>query len=246
MPHPIVLAVTGASGAVYGLRLLEFLLSTEHQVELVYSDNAKLVAYHELGLDFRDTNKQEFKAMLCEILRQRMGIATATSSPRNSKNDPDGSFLRSQQECNTQTQTNYEFVEDNLRLWDHTDVAASISSGSYKTQGMIIAPASMGTIANIAAGTSNNLVARAADVTLKERRKLVLVARETPLSTIHLRNMLTLSELGAIVLPAAPGFYQHPKTIDDQVDFIIGKTLDAFGIDNQLFHRWANLNSVIA
>ncbi len=240
MPHPIVLAVTGASGAVYGLSLLEFLLGTGHQVELVYSDNAKLVAYHELGLDFRDTNKQEFKTMLCEILRQRMGIATATSSPRNSKNDPDGSFLRSQHECNTQAQTNYE---DNLHIWDHTDVAASISSGSYKTQGMIIAPASMGTIANIAAGTSNNLVARAADVIIKERRKLVLVARETPLSTIHLRNMLTLSELGAIVLPAAPGFYQHPKTIDDQVNFIIGKTLDAFGIDHELFVRWTKLES---
>jgi len=137
----------------------------------------------------------------------------------------------------TQTKSN------NLRLWDHSDIAASISSGSYKTEGMIIAPSSMGTIANIAAGTSNNLIARAADVVIKERRKLILVARETPLSTIHLRNMLTLSEMGAIILPAAPGFYHHPQTITDQVNFILGKTLDAFGIDNDLFTRWLKLNS---
>jgi len=226
MPLPIVLAVTGASGSVYGLRLLSFLLDTGHQVELVYSDNAKLVAYHELGYDFRNTNKQEFKQQLIELIRQRMGIA---SPPTVARNDDARGCAR-----------NDDTIENNLRIWDHSDVAASISSGSYKTQGMIIAPASMGTIANIAAGTSNNLIARAADVIIKERRKLVLVARETPLSTIHLRNMLTLSEMGAVVLPAAPGFYQHPKTIDDQVDFIVGKTLDAFGIEHELFMRWTN------
>jgi 4-hydroxy-3-polyprenylbenzoate decarboxylase len=212
---PIVLGVTGASGAVYGLGLLEFLLANDFQVELVYSDSAKLVAYHELGYDFRNTNKHEFKTMLYRLIHQRKEIASPSAHNDNS-------------------------YENNLRIWDHSDVAASISSGSYKTQGMIIAPASMGTIANIAAGTSNNLIARAADVVLKERRKLVLVARETPLSTIHLRNMLTLSEMGAIVLPAAPGFYQHPKTIEDQVNFVLGKTLDAFGLDHELFTRWMN------
>jgi 4-hydroxy-3-polyprenylbenzoate decarboxylase len=222
MPLPIVLAVTGASGAIYGLGLLEFLLAHDFQVELVYSDSAKLVAYHELGYDFRDLNKQDFKQELMGLLRFARNdsgreIASSPSAPRN-----DNSY------------------ENNLRIWDHSDIAASISSGSYKTQGMIIAPASMGTIANIAVGTSNNLIARAADVVLKERRKLILVARETPLSTIHLRNMLTLSEMGAVVLPAAPGFYQHPKTIEDQVNFVLGKTLDAFGIDHELFTRWTN------
>jgi len=257
MPLPIVLAVTGASGSVYGLRLLSFLLDTGHQVELVYSDNAKLVAYHELGYDFRNTNKQEFKQQLIELIRQRMGIA---SPPTVARNDDKHVIARSEATWRSLhggmgiaspptvarnddargCARNDDTIENNLRIWDHSDVAASISSGSYKTQGMIIAPASMGTIANIAAGTSNNLIARAADVIIKERRKLVLVARETPLSTIHLRNMLTLSEMGAVVLPAAPGFYQHPKTIDDQVDFIVGKTLDAFGIEHELFMRWTN------
>ncbi len=224
---PIVLGVTGASGAVYGLKLLEFLLVHDYQVELVYSDNAKLVAYHELGYDFRNTNKQKFKQQLIGLFRNK-------TDSHNKKGIPS---------CGTEVLRDAQddrCFENNLRIWDHSDVAASVSSGSYKTQGMIIAPASMGTIANIAAGTSNNLIARAADVVLKERRKLILVARETPLSTIHLRNMLTLSEMGAVVLPAAPGFYQHPKTIEDQVNFVLGKTIDAFGLDHDLFTRWTN------
>lgn len=127
---------------------------------------------------------------------------------------------------------------DDFQIWEADNIAASISSGSYKTQGMIIAPASMGTIANIAAGTSNNLIARAADVTLKERRKLILLARETPLSTIHLRNMLSLSEMGAVILPASPGFYHRPNTMQEQINFILGKTLDQFDIENKMFEPW--------
>ena len=137
------------------------------------------------------------------------------------------------QDCITSVHNN-----DSLSLWAADDITASIASGSYKSQGMIIAPCSMGTIANTAAGTSNNLITRAADVCLKERRRLVLVARETPLSSIHLANMLKLSEMGAVVLPAAPGFYQKPQTIDDMVQFVVGKTLDVFKIENNSFNRW--------
>lgn len=200
--YPIVLGITGASGAIYGLTLLKFLLENDYKVDLVLSSNAPKVFQAELKID-SDIDS------LCSFL-------------------------------------NIGNRKSQLKIWDHSNVAASISSGSYKTQGMIIAPCSMGTLGNIAAGTSNNLIARAADVTLKERRKLLLIARETPLNTIHLRNMLTLSEIGAIIMPAAPGFYHNPKTIQDQVNFIVGKALDVFDIDNESFNRWlGNTESIL-
>ena len=118
------------------------------------------------------------------------------------------------------------------------DFTAIVSSGGYRNQGMIIIPCSMKTIAGIASGYSDNLLLRAADVTLKERRPLVLVPRETPLSTIHLRNMLTLSKSGAIILPACPGFYHKPKSVDDIVNHIVGKTLDIFEIEHDLYEKW--------
>ena len=119
-----------------------------------------------------------------------------------------------------------------------SDIGASIASGSFRTEGMIVVPCSMGTVASIAAGISRNLIQRAADVCIKERRKLVIVPRETPLSTIHLENMLKLSRLGVCVLPAMPGFYHFPKTVDDQINFIVTKILDQFGIDTGLIQRW--------
>lgn len=121
---------------------------------------------------------------------------------------------------------------------DIKNIGASIASGTYKTEGMIIVPCSMKTVAGIASGYSDNLLLRAADVVLKERRKLVLVARETPFNTIHLRNMLTLSEMGAIIMPPMQTYYNHPETIDDMVDHITGKILDVFDIEYQKFHRW--------
>ncbi len=119
-----------------------------------------------------------------------------------------------------------------------SDIGASIASGSFRTEGMIVVPCSMGTVASIAAGISRNLIQRAADVCIKERRKLVIVPRETPLSAIHLENMLKLSRLGVCVLPAMPGFYHFPKTVDDQINFIVTKILDQFGIDTGLIQRW--------
>ena len=119
-----------------------------------------------------------------------------------------------------------------------SDIAAPIASGSFRTEGMIVVPCSMGSIASIAGGMSRNLIQRAADVCIKENRKLVVVPRETPLSPIHLENMLKLSRLGVCVLPAMPGFYHFPKNVDDLLNFVVTKILDQFGIDSRLIQRW--------
>jgi 4-hydroxy-3-polyprenylbenzoate decarboxylase len=126
------------------------------------------------------------------------------------------------------------FDRSGVVRYDRNDFSAAISSGSFPTRGMAVIPASMGAIGRIAAGTTLDLISRAADVTLKERRPLVLVPRETPYSRIHLRNMLTLTEAGAIILPASPGFYQHPKTIQDLVNFVVARVLDRLGLDQDL------------
>ena len=119
-----------------------------------------------------------------------------------------------------------------------TDMAAPVSSGSFVTLGMAVVPCSMKTLAAIANGYADNLVARAAEVTLKERRRLVVVPRETPLSLLHLRNMVAVTEAGGVILPPVPGFYHEPKTIDDLLALIVGKVLDQFGIEHDLFRRW--------
>jgi 4-hydroxy-3-polyprenylbenzoate decarboxylase len=125
-----------------------------------------------------------------------------------------------------------------LELFHLRDMAASISSGSFPTSGMVVIPCSMGTLARIAAGVSSTLVERAADVTMKERRPLVLVPRESPLSEVHLENMLRLRRAGVDILPAAPGYYHRPRSIDDLVDFVVARVLDRLGVENQLFRRW--------
>ncbi len=119
-----------------------------------------------------------------------------------------------------------------------SDIAAPIASGSFRTEGMVVVPCSMGSVASIAGGMSRNLIQRAADVCIKENRKLVIVPRETPLSPIHLENMLKLSRLGVCVLPAMPGFYHYPKDVDDLLNFVVTKILDQFGIDTGLIQRW--------
>jgi 4-hydroxy-3-polyprenylbenzoate decarboxylase len=127
--------------------------------------------------------------------------------------------------------------------YKENDMAASISSGSFKTDGMIIIPCSMKTLASIANGYDDNLISRAASVTIKENRKLVIVPRETPLSQIHLSNMLKLARIGVTILPAMPGFYHRPKTVNDLILHIVGKTLDQFEINNEVFKRWENNES---
>ena len=258
---PIVLGITGASGAVYGFSLLKFFLDSAYKVDLVLSDNALKVAKQELGLELEGLGLDNVKQkILSYLFNAEYSIPSATNNQAtqiqtslSSKIEEKKRELQRRKELKTGYKSNLSYNLNNetisntqhlspntyqLNIWSPDNVAASISSGSYKTQGMIIAPCSMGTIANIAAGTSNNLIARAADVTLKERRRLVLLARETPLNTIHLRNMLALSEMGAIVVPAAPGFYHKPQSMQDQIDFVLGKALDVLGIENEMFLRW--------
>jgi len=137
-----------------------------------------------------------------------------------------------------QAETGGSAWKDLVTIFDDRDRGAVPASGSALTTGMVVCPCSMGTLAAISAGTSRSLIERAADVTLKERRTLVLVPRETPLSAIHLENMLRLARAGAVVLPAAPGFYHRPSSIDDLVDFVVGRVLDHLGVGNAVTRRW--------
>ena len=189
--HPVVVAITGASGAPYGVRLLEVLARDRVPVWLIVSNHG------------------------WRLLQDEAGIA-------------DEAALRAATGGNWSTVT---FFPDG-------DRGARPASGSAKSSGMVICPCSMGTVAAIAAGTSRSLVERAADVVLKERRKLVLVPRETPLSLIHLRNLTTVTEAGGVVIPAAPGFYHKPTQIGQLVDFIVQRVLDQLGLDIEIAPRW--------
>jgi 4-hydroxy-3-polyprenylbenzoate decarboxylase len=190
---PIVMAFTGASGAPYGVRLLQQLVVAHRRVSLIVSPH---------GLRLLRTETQ-----LADMAGLRAVVGDAG-------------------------------WDSYVRLHDDTDRGAAPASGSSPSAGMVICPCSMGTIASIAAGTSRSLIERAADVALKERRPLVLVPRETPLSAIHLENMLRLVRAGAVVLPASPGFYNRPSTIDDLVDFVVARVLDHLGVENTLAPRW--------
>lgn len=132
----------------------------------------------------------------------------------------------------------FNSYQGNLTYYPVQDIGAAIASGSFRTQGMVVIPCSMGTLAAIARGASDNLVERAADVMLKEGRQLIVVPRETPLHAVHLENMLSLARMGVRIIPAMPAFYQGPQSLDDMVDFIVGKVLDSMGIDHDLFRRW--------
>jgi 4-hydroxy-3-polyprenylbenzoate decarboxylase len=190
--RPIVMAVTGASGAPYAVRLLETLVERQRHVSLIVSDHGLRLLETEMGI-----------ASVSQ-LRDRVGSAWDT------------------------------FV----RVYDDRDRGAAPASGSALTAGMVICPCSMGTVSAIAVGASRSLVERAADVTIKERRRLVLVPRESPYSAIHLENMLALTRAGAVVLPASPGFYHRPRSIDDLVDFVVARVLDQLGVEHALVPRW--------
>jgi 4-hydroxy-3-polyprenylbenzoate decarboxylase len=213
-----IVGVTGGSGAPYARRLLQALLGMGHGVKLVASASGEKVMEVEEGLRLGGTVAE----------KERQWKAFLQVSP---------SLLKGGGRPNPLTPFS-EVEGENLELFAPHDVGASIASGSYPSKAMVIVPCSMGTLGRIAAGASSNLVERAADVMLKERRQLILAPRETPLSRIHLRNMLTVTEAGAEVLPAMPGFYHHPKSVDDLVDFIVGRILDRLGLESALVKRW--------
>jgi len=190
---PIVMALTGASGAPYGIRLLEQLVLAERPVRLIVSG-------HGFRLLRTESDVQDVAG-----LRAHIGEAA---------------------------------FDRYVTVYDDAYRGAAPASGSSKTAGMVICPCSMGTLASIAAGTSRSLVERAADVTLKERRPLILVPRETPLSAIHLENMLRLTRAGAVVMPAAPGFYNRPTSIAQLVDFMVARVLDHLDVPQTLAPRW--------
>ena len=191
-----VVAVTGASGSIYGLRLVSELLRAGCRVSLLLTAAGRQVLKHEVGLDWSTESQQ-----------QRHQV----------------------QEYFASIAVDCLHIED---FW------AGSASGSNPADAMIVMPCSMGTAGRIAAGLSSNLLERAADVMLKERRQLMLVPRETPFNTIHLENLLRLAQAGAVILPAMPGFYHGPDTIADLVDFIVGKVLDQLAVDHDLFERW--------
>jgi 4-hydroxy-3-polyprenylbenzoate decarboxylase len=184
----LVVAITGATGAVYGVRLLQQLSATPGiETHLVVSDAAVLTLHQETGMQ-----RRELEALAHVVHKNR-------------------------------------------------DIGASIASGSFLTDGMVIAPCSMKTLASVALGLSDNLIARAADVMLKERRRLVLMVRETPFNLAHLRNMTSVTEMGGVVFPPLPSFYHKPASIEEMVDHTVGRVIDLFGIAHALAPRWAGM-----
>jgi len=192
------IAITGASGAPYGLRLLQELVKGGHTVSLCMSREGISILHDETGLMLKGS-ETDIQNILERTLRAEKG---------------------------------------QFRYFEEENLYAPIASGSSKVDAMIVMPCSMKTLASIAHGFASNLIERAADVMLKEKRKLIIVPRETPLSAVHLRNMLALAELGCHIIPAMPAFYHHPKNIQDMVDFIVGRVMDSLGLENDLSPRW--------
>jgi len=187
-----VVGITGASGSIYGIRLIQQLALKKHIVNVVVTSAGKMVMKEELGVS--DLGKMD-----------KLGLSKG---------------------------------KGNIKIWENNDFEAPFMSGSSAPEAVIVIPCSVGKMAAIANGISGNLVERTADVALKEKRQLILVVRETPLSLIHLENMVKVTRAGAQILPAMPAFYHHPKTIDDMVNFVVGKVLNLLRIEHNLFKSW--------
>ncbi len=185
----LVVAVTGASGVIYGKRLLEVLSEKKIETHLIISKAAEKVIKHELA-----TSKEEIEKLATYV-------------------------------------------------YEVDDLTGPLMSGSYRTDGMVIIPCTMKTLSGIVHGFADNLILRAADVALKEKRRLIVVPRETPLSIVHLRNMLEAAKLGVFVIPAMPAYYHKPDKVSDLVDFVVGRVLDSFGIEHMLFKRYSGMEN---
>lgn len=198
MHQTIAVALTGASGMPYGLRLIESLVTAGCRVQVLYSQVAQIVAAQEMAIK----------------LPARAADAQLWFTER------------------------FSTAPGQLQVYGREEWFAPLASGSNPPDAMVICPCTMGTLAAVAAGLSSSLIERAADVCLKEGRKLVLVPRETPFSTLHLENMLRLSRMGVVILPPNPGFYHHPRSVDDLVDFVVARILDQLGVVHTLMARW--------
>lgn len=220
----IVLAITGASGAVYSVRLLQVLVAAGRRVSLVISPSGAQVLEHELGLK---VDLENFS--LDQILAHTDDADSRLQTASQQTNDEFAISSVFDDAIITRPQVSYHH---------YADFTAGIASGSFPTDAMVICPCSMGTLAAISHGLSTNLIQRAADVHLKERRKLVVVPRETPLGSIQLENMKRLADVGAVILPAMPGFYHNPLSIPDLVDFVVSRICDQIGVPQQLSKRW--------
>lgn len=208
-----VFAISGASGSIIGIRVLRELLKTS-QVHLIISSQSFSIIKEETGMDWTIKKNSKFK------------IPASGESPRRQNSKLIEDKIRKY------------FKTDRLFFHEDTDMHAPIASGSFKADGMLVVPCSMKTLSGIANGYANNLVERAADVTIKEGRPLLISPREMPFSAIHLENMLKLASLGVKIAPPVLAFYHKPKKIDDIVDFLAGKILDAMGIEHETFKRW--------
>lgn len=197
----VCVAITGASGSPYAMRLIEVLLASGCTVSVIISKAAQLVMATET--DYQIPGQVRAQA---DYLREHFAVQ-----------------------------------DDRLKVYGREDWMSPWASGSGRKGAMVICPCSTGTLSAVATGASNNLIERAADVCLKERRQLILVPRETPFSTLHLQNMMTLSQMGAVILPASPGFYRQPKNIADLVDFVVARILNQLQIEHELLPRWGEL-----
>ena len=198
--RPVALAFTGASGAAYGLRLLECLLQAERSVYLLYSQAAQIVFKMECDLELPSSSEEAEK-----VLSEKFSVSPGQ-----------------------------------LKIFGRQQWMAPVASGSNPPEAMVVCPCTTGTLASMAAGLSQDLIDRAADVVLKEKKKLILVVRETPFSVLHLENMLKLAKAGAVIMPANPGFYEAPQSLQGVIDFMVARILDHLDVPHQLMHRWGD------